>query len=70
MERLHARYPADSEAAAFYALALLEAVDLMDKTYSKQLMVSHIFCWTPVELRTTEGKAEFTSLDKEGWLRP
>lgn len=37
MERLHAKYPNDSEATAFYALALLEAVDLMDKTYSRQL---------------------------------
>jgi hypothetical protein len=37
MERLHARYPDDTEAAIFYALALNEAVDLTDKTYSRQL---------------------------------
>ncbi len=37
MERLHARYPDDTEAAIFYALALNEAVDLGDKTYSRQL---------------------------------
>ncbi len=42
MERLHARYAADSEASAFYALALLEAVDLMDKTYSNQLKAAGI----------------------------
>src|SRR5213076_1569227 len=37
MERLHAKYSGDNEASAFYALSLLEAVDLMDKTYSRQL---------------------------------
>jgi hypothetical protein len=37
MARLHARHPKDGEVAAFYALALLEAVDLGDKTYRKQL---------------------------------
>src|SRR5262245_13263988 len=37
MARLHARHPRDVEATAFYALALLEAVDLTDKTYAKQL---------------------------------
>src|SRR5437899_9561600 len=31
--------------------------------------MSHIFCWTQA-LKTTEGKAEVPSLDKEGWLRP
>jgi hypothetical protein len=42
MARLHARYPADSEASVFYALALLEAVDLMDKTYANQLKAAAI----------------------------
>jgi len=42
MERLHARYAADNEGAVFYALALLEAVDLADKTYSKQLKAAGI----------------------------
>ena len=37
MARLHDQYPDDSEAAIFYALSLLEAVDLTDKTYAKQL---------------------------------
>jgi hypothetical protein len=37
MARLHERYPCDTEAAVFYALALNEAVDLMDKSYSRQL---------------------------------
>jgi hypothetical protein len=42
MARLHERYPGDSEAAVFYALALLEAVDLTDKTYSRQLKAAGI----------------------------
>jgi hypothetical protein len=40
MARLHARYPKDPEVTAFYALALLEAVDLTDKTYAKQLQAA------------------------------
>jgi tetratricopeptide (TPR) repeat protein len=36
MERLVAKYPEDKEAAIFYALALLEAVDHRDKTYARQ----------------------------------
>ncbi|HTZ80192.1 MAG TPA: hypothetical protein VMC10_19940 [Stellaceae bacterium] len=42
MERLHARYPDDTEAAIFYALALDENVDLHDKTYAKQLKAGAI----------------------------
>src|SRR5262245_13628933 len=42
MDRLHDRYPTDTEAAAFHALALLEAVDLTDKKYSKQLKAAEI----------------------------
>lgn len=42
MARLHAKYPNDSEAAIFYALALLEAVDLSDKTYASQLKAAAI----------------------------
>jgi tetratricopeptide (TPR) repeat protein len=37
MEQLHMRYPEDSEAAVFYALALLENVSFSDKTYTSQL---------------------------------
>jgi tetratricopeptide (TPR) repeat protein len=37
MEALHAKYPNDSEIAVFYALSLLEAVDLTDTTYRGQL---------------------------------
>lgn len=37
MGRLHESYPDDSEAAVFYALALNEAADLSDKTYTNQL---------------------------------
>jgi hypothetical protein len=36
MAQLSARYPDDAEAAIFYALALNEAADLNDKTYSRQ----------------------------------
>src|SRR5690349_13863994 len=36
MERLSKKYPEDKEAAIFYALALLEAVDHRDKTYARQ----------------------------------
>src|SRR3989442_15543504 len=32
--------------------------------------MADIFCWTRGALKTTEGKAEVPSLDKEGWLRP
>jgi len=42
MERLHHRYGTDTEAAVFHALALLEAVDLTDKKYSKQLKAAEI----------------------------
>jgi hypothetical protein len=42
MAKLHAKYPNDSEAAVFYALALLEAVDLSDKTYASQLKAAAI----------------------------
>ena len=37
MARLQGQYPDDTEASIFYALALLEAVDLTDKTYARQL---------------------------------
>ena len=36
MQRLHAHYPNDPEAAIFYALALIEAVDLNDRTFARQ----------------------------------
>ena len=42
MRRLHEHYPSDSEASIFYALALNEAVDLADKTFSKQLEAASI----------------------------
>src|SRR6266571_2988610 len=42
MARLTERYPDDSEAAIFYALALNEAVDLNDKTYAKQFKAAAI----------------------------
>ena len=37
MARLHQAWPDDPDATAFYALAILEAVDLTDKTYARQL---------------------------------
>jgi hypothetical protein len=42
MARLHEKYPRDTEAAVFYALALNEAVDLTDKSYSRQLKAAAI----------------------------
>jgi hypothetical protein len=42
MERLHAAYPDDVEAAVFYALALNEAADLSDLTYARQLKAAAI----------------------------
>ena len=42
MTRLTERYPDDSEAAIFYALALNEAVDLSDKTFAKQFKAAAI----------------------------
>ena len=42
MERVAARYPDDKEAAIFYALALLEAVDHRDKTYARQIKAAAI----------------------------
>ena len=42
MAKLHAKYPNDNEAATFYALSLLEAVDLSDKTYASQLQAAAI----------------------------
>jgi hypothetical protein len=42
MGRLHAKYPDDTEASVFYALALLEAVDLSDRTYASQLKAADL----------------------------
>jgi hypothetical protein len=42
MAQLADRYPDDSEAAIFYALALNEAVDLNDKTYARQFKAAAI----------------------------
>jgi len=42
MAALFARHPKDPEVTAFYALALLEAVDLSDKTYAKQLKAARL----------------------------
>jgi hypothetical protein len=42
MDRVAARYPDDSEAAAFYALALAAAADPADKTYADQLTAGAI----------------------------
>ncbi len=42
MERLWQRYPDDTEAAAFYALALLESADPHDKSYDNQLKAARI----------------------------
>jgi hypothetical protein len=42
MAKLHEQYPQDTEVAVFYALALNEAVDLTDKSYSRQLKAAAI----------------------------
>src|SRR5215469_13333739 len=42
MQQLHERYPDDTEAAIFYALALNGAVDFDDKNYTKQLKAAAI----------------------------
>lgn len=42
MAQLSARHPKDTEVTAFYALSLLEAVDLSDKTYAKQLKAARL----------------------------
>ena len=42
MASLHARYPEDVEAAVFYALALNEAADPSDKTFTKQLKAAEL----------------------------
>ena len=42
MEQLSRKYPDDKEAAIFYALALLEAVDHRDKTYARQIKAGAI----------------------------
>jgi tetratricopeptide (TPR) repeat protein len=42
METLSRKYPEDKEAAIFYALALLEAVDHRDKTYARQIKAGAI----------------------------
>jgi len=42
MEQLSRKYPDDKEAAVFYALALLEAVDHRDKTYARQIKAGAI----------------------------
>jgi len=42
MAGLYARHRKDTEVTAFYALALLEAVDLTDKTYAKQLKAARL----------------------------
>ena len=42
MAALAKKYPDDQEAAIFYALALLEAVDHADKTYRRQLAAGEI----------------------------
>jgi hypothetical protein len=51
MEQLSLRYPDDSEATIFYALALNEATELSDKTYARQLkagaLLERVFAQQP-----------------------
>jgi hypothetical protein len=51
MAELSLRYPSDSEATIFYALALNEATELSDKTYTRQLkagaLLEQVFAQQP-----------------------
>jgi hypothetical protein len=57
MAMLHERYPQDTEVAVFYALALNEAVDLSDKSYSRQLKAAAILEQLAPALRDHPGIA-------------
>jgi hypothetical protein len=57
MAKLHERYPQDTEVAVFYALALNEAVDLADKSYSRQLKAAAILEQLAPALRDHPGIA-------------
>jgi hypothetical protein len=45
MSELYENYPDDSEAAMFYALALLAAADPRDKTYARQYKAAALLNW-------------------------
>jgi tetratricopeptide (TPR) repeat protein len=59
MEGIHQRYARDSEAAIFYALALLEAVDLSDMTLSNQRRAAAILEKAFAEQPTHPGAAHY-----------
>lgn len=73
MERLHAHYPDDPEAAIFYALALIEAVDLKDRTFASQRKAAAILQAEALKQPNHPGIShylihsyDFTPLAKEG----
>jgi tetratricopeptide (TPR) repeat protein len=59
MERIHQRYPGDSEGTIFYALALLESVDLSDKTLTNQRKAAAILEKVFAEQPTHPGVAHY-----------
>lgn len=59
MEQIHQRYPNDSEAAIFYALALNESVDLSDKTLANQRQAAAILEKAFAEQPTHPGVAHY-----------
>jgi hypothetical protein len=59
MEQIFRRYPADSEAAIFYALALNESADLSDKTLANQRKAAAILEKSFAEQPTHPGVAHY-----------
>jgi hypothetical protein len=59
MEQISRRYPDDSEAAIFYALALNESVDLSDKTLANQRKAAAILEKSFAEQPTHPGVAHY-----------
>jgi tetratricopeptide (TPR) repeat protein len=59
MEHLYVRYPDDSEAAVFYALALNESADLADKSRANQLKAAAILEKVKVQQPNHPGVAHY-----------
>jgi len=59
MEQIHQRYPDDSEGAIFYALALLESVDLSDMALTNQRKAAAILEKAFAEQPTHPGAAHY-----------
>src|SRR4051812_44124163 len=59
MERVHARYPEDREAAMFYALSLMATADPLDKAYANQRKAGGILEAVFAELPEHPGAAHY-----------